>query len=89
MRKIFVLLIVALLMLSLAGCIQPPTPGGDDAQEQPTASPTTDESDTETATDPTDIETSTETEIPTETESDTTEEETTYGPLHFPETDTE
>ena len=90
MKKIvFFLCLTSLLCLS-ACTIQPPTPGGlgeSTAQEQ--NQDTT--AKTDTSDQPADSKkpTDTEPDTDTDTDMDTTEAQTTYGPLHFPETDPE
>lgn len=89
MRKNVLLLCLCSLicLLCLTACtVLPPTPGG-------LGDSTTQEQDTTVKTDvtenPTETETDTQTDTETDTETDISEAETTYGPLHFPESDSE
>lgn len=88
MKKIVIFLCLTSLLCLSACTIQPPTPGGlgeSTAQEQ--NQDTT--AKTDTSDQPADSKKPTDTEPDTDTDMDTTEAQTTYGPLHFPETDPE
>lgn len=80
MRNFFIICVILLLIFSFAACV-PALP----QQEYETTAQTERESEptTEQITDGQTIETETQQE--TQTQQEATEEETTYGPLHFPE----
>lgn len=84
LRKVILILLVALLTLYLVGCISVAVPpeGGLDSSAQ-TEAQTEKEVQTNAVTEP---ESDAQTTAPvTQSPTETTEEETTYSELHFPE----